>query len=277
MISYMLSVAAYPTMVFIIAATIFFILDMQPQIKCNPSQKWFNNPDLLLDILYLVINTILKKYMMVGVAIIIWSLLLPLIDLKTMTIYVQEAKGPLGAFSFYGQVFIYLFLSDLSMYWLHRLFHQQKLWRFHAVHHSEKQVDWTTAYRFHPLNIAFSPVLTDVVMLNLGISPEVLFFLRPFDAAYSFFVHANLNCTLGFAGYIIATPVFHRWHHSSDTEAMSKNFAPTFAIWDVLFGTYYMPHNKLPVEYGVNDEYYPAGLLQQLLYPFRKSNNSIIS
>ena len=277
MMDNLLSVVLYPTIVFVLAAVIFIVLDTQQQMKCNPGQKWYENKDLKLDILYLVINTFLKKYMMIFVAIIIWSILLPIFDPKSMSIYVQRSMGPLGKFPFYQQVIIYLIVSDFSMYWLHRLFHHQKLWRYHAVHHSEKQVDWTTAYRFHPVNIMLSPVLTDVVMLNLGITPEVMFFLRPFDAAYSFFVHANLSWTLGYIKYIMATPVFHRWHHASNIEAMSKNFAPTFAFWDVLFGTFYMPENKLPEEYGINDANYPQDLIHQLIYPFKRRNRSTIS
>lgn len=277
MIDGILTLISFPAAAFCVAAGVFFFLDTAPKIKCNPEHYWINNPDLKIDILYLIINTLLKKYLMLGVAVLIWMILLPISDIKSITSYVKESRGPLGALPFYYQVCIYLILSDFCMYWLHRAFHHHRLWKYHAAHHSEKQVDWTTAYRFHPMNIAFSPVLTDLTMLHLGISPEVMFFLRPFDAAYSFFVHANLNCTLGVLRYVVATPVFHRWHHASKIEARSKNFAPTFAIWDVVFGSFYMPKGAYPTEYGIDDPDYPNGLIQQLIYPFRKQNRSIIS
>jgi sterol desaturase/sphingolipid hydroxylase (fatty acid hydroxylase superfamily) len=59
------------------------------------------------------------------------------------------------------------------------------------------------------------------------------------------FVHANLR-TLGPFKYVLATPVFHRWHHTPFEDGGDTNFAGTFPIWDILFGTFRMPKNRLP-------------------------------
>jgi len=69
--------------------------------------------------------------------------------------YLSNGRGPLGALPFWGQVAAYLLLSDFLLYWNHRLFHGDRLWRYHAIHHSAEEVDWTTAYRFHPVNLCF--------------------------------------------------------------------------------------------------------------------------
>jgi sterol desaturase/sphingolipid hydroxylase (fatty acid hydroxylase superfamily) len=90
----------------------------------------------------------------------------------------------------------------------------------------------------------------------------------PFQTAMALFVHANLNWTLGPLKYALATPVFHRWHHTLPDEGGNQNFAPMFAFWDVLFGTFYMPPGRLPTRYGVDDPQFPAGFLKQLAYPF---------
>src|SRR5665811_678375 len=67
------------------------------------------------------------------------------------------------------------------------------------------------------------------------------------DAAFhSAFVPANLNWALGPFKYVLATPIFHRWHHTSLEEGGNTNFAGTFPIWDILFGTFRMPENRLP-------------------------------
>ena len=79
------------------------------------------------------------------------------------------------------------------------------------------------------------------------------------------FVHANLNWTFGPLKYVIATPVFHRWHHGPPHLGGNKNFAPTFALWDYLFGTFYMPEGELPKEYGVDDPHMPQGFLRSCL------------
>jgi sterol desaturase/sphingolipid hydroxylase (fatty acid hydroxylase superfamily) len=86
-------------------------------------------------------------------------------------------------------------------------------------------------------------------------------------------VHANLNWTLGPLKYVIATPVFHRWHHGPPNEGGEKNFAPTFSFWDVMFGTFYMPEGKLPQTYGVDDARFPQGFVGQLVYPFLRGRN----
>jgi sterol desaturase/sphingolipid hydroxylase (fatty acid hydroxylase superfamily) len=86
-------------------------------------------------------------------------------------------------------------------------------------------------------------------------------------------VHANLNWTLGPFKYAIATPVFHRWHHTSLKEGGDTNFAGTFPVWDILFGTFRMPDNVLPDNYGVDDQVIPDEIGGQLAYPFRNIGN----
>ena len=69
----------------------------------------------------------------------------------------------------------------------------------------------------------------------------------------------------------LATPVFHRWHHTSREEGGDTNFAGTFPLWDILFGTFRMPKGTLPDQYGVDDQSsFPREIIGQLAYPFRK-------
>jgi sterol desaturase/sphingolipid hydroxylase (fatty acid hydroxylase superfamily) len=94
----------------------------------------------------------------------------------------------------------------------------------------------------------------DVVLLTAGISPNVMVWLGPFNLFHSAFVHANLNWDLGPFRYVIATPVFHRWHHTTPNVGGNTNFAGTFPIWDILFRTFRMPVDRLPGQYGVDDQ-----------------------
>jgi sterol desaturase/sphingolipid hydroxylase (fatty acid hydroxylase superfamily) len=110
--------------------------------------------------------------------------------------------------------------------------------------------------------------MADVVMLLLGISPNIFVVLGPITIAHSAFVHANLNWTFGPFKYVIATPVFHRWHHTAPDRGGEKNFAGTFPILDVLFGTFYMPAGELPDHYGIAERDYPASFPAQLVHPF---------
>jgi sterol desaturase/sphingolipid hydroxylase (fatty acid hydroxylase superfamily) len=67
---------------------------------------------------------------------------------------------------------------------------------------------------------------------------------------------------------VLSGPVFHRWHHTASDRGGSSNFAPTFPIFDVIFGTFHMPVNERPDRYGVADPI-PASFGAQLLYPFK--------
>ena len=70
-------------------------------------------------------------------------------------------------------------------------------------------------------------------------------------------------------------PVFHRWHHTAADRGGSSNFAGTFPIWDLLFGTFYMPENELPDAYGIDDQSFPESFGAQMLYPFRRLNRRL--
>ena len=102
------------------------------------------------------------------------------------------------------------------------------------------------------------------------ISPNVLVWVGPFTVAHSALVHANLNWTFGPFKYVLASPVFHRWHHTTAERGGSKNFAGTFPIFDLLFGTFYMPKNELPDRYGVSDPDFPTSFGAQMLHPFKQ-------
>jgi sterol desaturase/sphingolipid hydroxylase (fatty acid hydroxylase superfamily) len=102
-----------------------------------------------------------------------------------------------------------------------------------------------------------------------GISPNIMLWVGPFTTFHSAFVHANLNWTLGPFKYVLATPVFHRWHHTALDVGGNTNFAGTFPLWDIMFGTFRMPENQLPDHYGVDDQAIPTEIGGQLAYPFR--------
>jgi sterol desaturase/sphingolipid hydroxylase (fatty acid hydroxylase superfamily) len=162
-----------------------------------------------------------------------------------------------------------LLIQDVIFYAVHRIFHTRSAWKYHAIHHSPKVVDWMTMARFHPVNSLMEFILADVVVLLMGFSPAAMVALFPFNRVYSAMVHANLNWTFGPLKYVFVSPVFHRWHHTMQKEGLDKNFASTFPILDLLFGTFYMPAGKLPQEFGNGDPDFPEGFWGQLAYPFR--------
>jgi sterol desaturase/sphingolipid hydroxylase (fatty acid hydroxylase superfamily) len=250
-------------------AVVFAVLSLFTSQACNPGRAWWRNPGLATDICYILIIPFLAPYLRMSLMIGGAALLSGVMTTQEIVDYFEHGRGPLAGLPFWVQLPIYVVASDVLLYWTHRLFHGASLWRFHAIHHSAEEVDWTTAYRFHPVNLWLGSFLVAAVMLFLGISPTVMLFLVAFDTTTAAFVHANLNWTLGPLKYVLATPVFHRWHHTPLDQGGNSNFGSLFSLWDVLFGTFHMPEHALPAHYGIDDPQFPHGFLGQTVHPFR--------
>jgi sterol desaturase/sphingolipid hydroxylase (fatty acid hydroxylase superfamily) len=255
--------------VMIFLAVVFTLLSILESEASNPSKKWWRNPGLATDISYALIHAVLGQYFRLPALIALVFLFSGFMSKEAVTDYFEHGRGPLAGLPFWGQAAIYVIGSDFLLYWIHRIFHGATMWRFHAIHHSAKEVDWTTTYRFHPVNIMLQPALVGVIMIALGIKPEVMAYFIPFDILSAAFVHANVNWTLGPFKYVLASPVFHRWHHTMPNEGGNSNFAPTFSIFDWMFGTFYMPEGKLPEAFGNDDHHFPEGYFAQFSYPFK--------
>jgi sterol desaturase/sphingolipid hydroxylase (fatty acid hydroxylase superfamily) len=238
--------------------------------SCNPGQPWWRKRELVTDLCYWFIIPLFARYLRIGLLVMGAAFLFNITSAEGLVEFYDDGHGPLAQLPLWVQAGIFLIGSDFMMYWIHRAFHRPALWKYHAVHHSSEDLDWISAARFHPVNIFLGSVAVDVVLLLAGISPNVLVFLGPFTIAHSAFVHANVKWTLGPFRYVIAGPVFHRWHHTGTDAGGEKNFASTFPVLDVLFGTFYMPKQTLPGAYGVSDKRFPPGFGAQMIYPFRQ-------
>jgi sterol desaturase/sphingolipid hydroxylase (fatty acid hydroxylase superfamily) len=169
-----------------------------------------------------------------------------------------------------GQVVLILLVADGTQYWVHRTFHAVPLlWRFHAIHHSAEEMDWLAGSRLHLLDVIVTRGITYVPIFVLGFSNGALMVYVFLVAAQATFIHANVRWRFRHVRHIVATPAFHHWHHSADREAVDKNFAVHTPVWDLLFGTYYLP-DAWPSRYGLTgDRKIPSGWLRQLIHPLR--------
>ena len=176
--------------------------------------------------------------------------------------------GPVGALPVWLQAPLLLVVADVLGYWFHRAFHSRVsfLWRTHAVHHSSEHLDWLSALRVHPLNQAITQLPRVLILLAIGFDPLVLAGIQPLLGLYAVGLHANVRLRLGWLEYVIATPAFHRWHHSAEEEGLNKNFAGFFPIWDILFGTFYLP-DRHTTRFGVVDHVVPHGFVGQMIHP----------
>jgi sterol desaturase/sphingolipid hydroxylase (fatty acid hydroxylase superfamily) len=176
--------------------------------------------------------------------------------------------GPLSRQPIWLQTVEIYLLVDFLAYWNHRMFHGGRWWPFHAVHHSSEHLDWMSSIRVHPVNELVGNLCRAVPVLLLGLNPVVTATTAPVLTLYAVLLHANVNWDFGLLRCVIASPVFHRWHHSRDPAAIDRNFAGLFPVWDILFGTYYMPRDRVPEDFGVHEPM-PAGYVRQLLHPFK--------
>ncbi len=195
-------------------------------------------------------------------------------DESRIDAFIQQGYPPIATQPLWLQFILLLFVSDLIQYWIHRIFHRSTFWRFHAIHHSPKELDWMVAARFHPVNFIVSSSFVGTLMILLGFSPILFAMMVPFNYLYSGLVHANVNWNFGPLRYVFASPVFHHWHHTMSDQGGNKNFAATLAIYDVIFGTFYMPADRLPEQYGVDSDDVPADLVGQFFYPFLEPNSA---
>ena len=238
---------------------------------CNPGRPWWHKRDLVTDLCYWFFIPVLTRYLRIGMLIAGAAVLFGITTADGLIAFYENGHGPLAALPLVAQMIIFLIGEDFITYWSHRLFHGARLWKYHAVHHSSEELEWISAARFHPVNLFFGAVIADVVMLLIGISPNVFVVLGPVTIAHSAFVHANLDWTLGPFKYVIASPVFHRWHHTAADRGGGKNFAATFPVLDLLFGTFYMPAGELPDHYGIADAEFPTSFGAQLAHPFTQA------
>ena len=188
-------------------------------------------------------------------------------SVDVMKLGAYAGYGPLSRQPIWLQVIQIYLLVDLASYWTHRLFHRGKWWPFHAVHHSSEDLDWLGSLRVHPVNDLVNKLAQVTPVLLMGYNPLVTLSTAPILTFYAIFLHANVNWDFGPLRSVIATPVFHRWHHSKDREAWDKNFAGLFPMWDLLFGTYYMPKGRYPEHFGICEPM-PNSYLGQLWEPF---------
>lgn len=236
---------------------------------CNPGPAWWQKRELVTDLIYWFFIPTLARMVRIGSLVIGAALIFNVRGEEQLIAFFDNGFGPLAQLPLWIQALLFLVVSDFALYWIHRTFHDTTLWRYHAIHHSSEELDWISAARFHPVNIMLGTVAVDVALLLAGISPNVMLWLGPFTIFHSAFVHANLNWTFGPFKYVIATPVFHRWHHTGLQDGGNTNFASTFPILDIMFGTFYMPTNRLPADYGADDPTMPSSFIGQLVHPLR--------
>ncbi|MGR3342853.1 MAG: sterol desaturase family protein [Paracoccaceae bacterium] len=135
-----------------------------------------------------------------------------------------------------------LIILDLAIYFQHRLFHAVPvLWRLHRLHHADLDMDVTTGLRFHPIEILLSMGIKFALVVLFGVPAAAVLVFEVVLNGMSIFNHANFNIPAALDKKLrvfIATPDYHRVHHSVRSAETNSNFGFNLSLWDRLFGTY---------------------------------------
>ena len=212
-----------------------------------------------IDLIYFFLNSLLIE-------------VLTLFTVKPVAILFDPVRiDAVGLLPLVIQVPALLLVADFTQYWVHRGFHASRwLWPFHAIHHSIEQMDWLAGSRLHLLDVIVTRGLTYVPIFVLGFSERALMVYVFIVAVQATFIHANVKWAFKPLQRIVVTPAFHHWHHSAEPQSIDKNFAVHTPVWDLLFGTYYLP-GRWPKAYGLaHQPDVPARWTSQFVYPFRK-------
>lgn len=172
-----------------------------------------------------------------------------------------------GTLTTIGIGLLAVFAGDFVAYWRHRLEHFGWFWKSHVMHHSDAGMNWSTIFRFHPVNRLTTALIDSAALALLGFPSWAVVLNNLVRHYYGAFVHIDQPWTLGPLGRLLVSPAMHRWHHVLEGEGVGRNFASVFSVFDRWFGSWYCP-GPCTVPLGVpgvraND------LLGQYLLPFR--------
>jgi sterol desaturase/sphingolipid hydroxylase (fatty acid hydroxylase superfamily) len=219
-------------------------------------------PEWRTDLAYFFVGHLLVQFVLIAVtastsAVLAFALHPPL----------QAAIQQLPA---WAQFLLAVFAADLAQALLHRAYHALPwLWRFHAVHHSSRNLDWLAGSRMHLVEIVLTRSLVLLPLLWLGFAPTVVNAYVILVGMQAVLAHANLGLRFGWLEYVLVLPRYHHWHHASDPAYAHKNFAIHLPLVDMLMGSFKLPPREWPDEYGLHDPgSVPQGIWRQHLAPF---------
>ena len=170
-------------------------------------------------------------------------------------------------------------LLDGLIYLQHVVSHRVPVfWRFHRVHHADRDIDVTTGARFHPVEILASMLFKIACVVALGAPALAVFLFEVILNAAATFNHANLRIAPGLdrvLRLIVVTPDMHRVHHSVRVRETDSNFGFCLSLWDRLFGTYIAQpadgHDDMRIGLGAYQDERPASLWFSLALPFERA------
>ena len=172
------------------------------------------------------------------------ALLVPLLAVGAA---LDASRNQIGLFNLlewnlWVEAVLVILIFDVAIWFQHLITHKIPiLWRLHRVHHSDRDMDVTTAIRFHPIEILLSMLLKIGLVYILGPAAWAIVAFEIILNGTAMFNHANIKFTPRLdrvVRKVMVTPDMHRIHHSSKRHEHDSNYGFSISLWDRLFGTY---------------------------------------
>ena len=249
------------------------ILSLEYLIPAHPRQRLLS-VSFFHDILWCIVNALSAAFLIILYWRLLWDLYQNhLTFLRIDTIADWHPALQIGAA---------ILVSDFIRWFHHFIRHKiTPFWFFHAVHHSQRELNLFSDLRVHPVErviehtVRFIPFFA----INSALALHALAAWHLFGGWYARFYHSNVRTNLDVLRYVLVTPQSHRVHHSIEPRHQDRNFGAILSIWDYLFGTQYRKYDEYP-DTGISDNSFPhedsirpvratVTLMRQLIYPFR--------
>ena len=233
--------------------------------RTQPRQtRWFTNwAIIILDALTLRLLAIVIPLLAVGAAIDAAQNGWGVMNMITLPLWITV---PLS-----------ILIFDFAIWAQHLITHKIPiLWRIHRVHHADRDIDVTTAIRFHPVEIALSMLLKIGLVYLLGPPALGIILFEIMLNGTAMFNHANIRIPLKLDAILrtfLVTPDMHRVHHSVHRYEHDSNYGFALSIWDRMFGTYIAQpekgHQNMTIGLEWQDDR-PSKLGWTLTLPFKR-------
>ncbi len=213
-----------------------------------------------------------------SIAGITGALIVRPVALSTLVFCERNSIGLLNIIDIpvYIKVPLGFMLLDLSFYYWHRLNHKVPLlWRFHNIHHLDPDMDVTTSFRFHFVEILYSSVFRIIQVAAIGVSPYIYMAYELFFSMATAFHHSNTKLPVLFEktiNFLFVTPRMHGIHHSVQKAEANSNYSVIFSVWDRLNRTLKLnvPQDEIDIGIKGYSDLKDNSIINLIIMPFAK-------
>lgn len=250
--------------IFLIMAVLEIAMPRKQRVLARGA-RWFTNISLV------IVNTLALR------------LVMPILAVGMADYAANQGWGLLALIDLpiWVEIIVAFLLLDMLIYAQHIAFHKVPvLWRFHKVHHADRDLDVTSGARFHPVEAIISMAYKLLCIALIGPASLAVFLFEVVLNAASMFNHANVRLPLGMDRALrlfIVTPDMHRVHHSVIERETNSNYSFFLTIWDRMFRTYMAQpekgHDGMTIGLSEYQDSKPANLFWSLLVPFARKQS----